>query len=229
MCRGDIYLVTDTTNDKKYVGQTRQGLRVRWREHASKSRTDRTNNRFHNAIRKRGEAAFSRRVIDVARSQDELDAKEQLYILLLDTTNPDRGYNCADGGDVRHMTAATRAKISASLRGRKASDSTRQLMSDRLRQRWAKGGEQLRQKQSEETRGRNTGRVVSDETRRRNSCANRGHVTSEVTRQKLVAARKVTWQDPKYRERMITERLSRPRASNGRFMGQTSIAMGGAL
>ena len=123
-----IYVVTNSINDKVYVGQHR-GNRAEHRlkrhlyEAAHCSQTH-----FHRAIRKYGASNFRIQVLcnDVG-SLKELDNLERIWIILLDSRNT--GYNLARGGSFENHVGAkgykhteiTRNQISVATKGRQPS------------------------------------------------------------------------------------------------------------
>ncbi len=89
---GFIYLITNRHSGKKYVGQTVGSPTKRWRVHLRDARCG-SMTRFHQELRKYGEAAFTYEVIDHAQSQPELNRLETHFIRLLNSCHPDLGYN----------------------------------------------------------------------------------------------------------------------------------------
>ena len=71
---GIVYLITNKTNNKKYVGITRRSLEERFSEHCK------ANSLIGRAIRKHGVENFCIQRIDVAENELELFEKEIDYI-----------------------------------------------------------------------------------------------------------------------------------------------------
>lgn len=94
MYGGIVYLILNKVNGVKYVGQTIQPLRVRFKEHARKK----DNTLISNAIRKYGKENFYCGVIKTCTSKEELDKWEKYYIAVLKTKKT-YGYNLTDGGE----------------------------------------------------------------------------------------------------------------------------------
>lgn len=90
-----IYCITNKSNGKIYVGQSRKKVVNRWRSHLNKSGSG--TSLIKNTIRKNGINMFEFKVIDFCESIEQLDYKEQFYISLLNTISPD-GYNLCNGG-----------------------------------------------------------------------------------------------------------------------------------
>ncbi len=110
---GTIYLITNTVNDKVYVGQTISPLRVRWVNHKSFAKKDYYNSpsKLARSMRKHGVEKFSIKSIATAVDKVTLDWLEQHYIDLFDSIA--NGYNLRNGGA-----------------NGPASESTKQLMSE---------------------------------------------------------------------------------------------------
>lgn len=110
-----IYVITNTSDGKKYVGQTVKSLEHRWQGHLAHARWGRRDMALLVAIREHGESAFTMEVVQTCSSQEELNVAERAWIERLDTVIPN-GYN-AGFGIWRHPRQS--ARISASMRGRK--------------------------------------------------------------------------------------------------------------
>jgi hypothetical protein len=76
---GIIYKEIDSKG-KIYIGQTTKSLKARTSQHISSGKKD-----------------FIWTIIDQASSKKELDDKEKYWIIKLDTTNPNKGYNIKEG------------------------------------------------------------------------------------------------------------------------------------
>jgi group I intron endonuclease len=123
-----IYLITNTTNNKKYVGQTWYSLPQRLIRHSRQSK--RGCPYLYRAIKKHGVINFTIEQITTTTDQNTADQLEQQYIKEYDTTNSDKGYNILGGGqDGRPaMPEEMRQRISDKLTGIKRSPETRQKM-----------------------------------------------------------------------------------------------------
>ena len=114
MAYGVIYLITNLINSKPYVGQTKQALEERFKQHA------RTDSLIGNAIRKYGAENFTIEVLEECDTPDRLNEREIFWIATLNSKTPN-GYNLTDGGNgvVGYTpTPQHRANISAALSGR---------------------------------------------------------------------------------------------------------------
>lgn len=115
-----VYIIGNDVNGKRYVGQTRRGILMRWKEHV-KDANGGSVLPFHAALRKHGLAHFRFEdlvVLDESvQSSDLLEAVEIFFIKHLDTTTHKNGYNVTEGGEGAPVPTEIRAKISASLSG----------------------------------------------------------------------------------------------------------------
>lgn len=112
---GTIYLIINTINQKKYVGQTTRPFKVRYCGGLYKGAS---NLHLKNAIKKYGEENF--RVIEnyhYAYSKEELDYYEKFYIDLWVTHNPKYGYNKTLGGEGGSINEEMRLYYSEIFKG----------------------------------------------------------------------------------------------------------------
>lgn len=125
MSYGYIYKITNTINNKSYVGLHKaekfdssyfgSGVLIK------------------KAIEKYGKENFIIEILDWAQDREELNTKEKYWITELDTQIP-KGYNIAqggDGGDIFSQLSPerqqkVREKLSKSLKGRTISEETRE-------------------------------------------------------------------------------------------------------
>lgn len=97
-----IYLITCLANEKRYVGQTRQGLSTRMYEYRREAHVRLDMNRpIADAIRKYGLDSFVFEEIDRADSEEEMDYMECYWIAFYRTANRKYGYNVQTGGQQR--------------------------------------------------------------------------------------------------------------------------------
>ena len=95
---GYIYKVTNSINNKIYIGQTRRTIPIRWQEHIRDSfhQSRSYTSILHYAIRKYGEQAFI--VEEVEQCDNEiLNEREIFWINYYDSCNG--GYNISHGGN----------------------------------------------------------------------------------------------------------------------------------
>ena len=116
---GEIYLITNKVNGKRYVGQTVRTTQSRWRQHVQFAKNYNYSNALDNAIRKYGEGNFDVKRILKNIPTEDLDRLEILWIRKLNTQRHN-GYNITLGGvGVRgyHPSDETKRKISAKVKG----------------------------------------------------------------------------------------------------------------
>lgn len=115
---GTIYIATNLSNKKQYIGQTIQPIKERIREH--KNSTIKTNTCFGNAIKKYGIDGF--KWIYFSCLEEDLDWCEVFLIKKLNTLSPN-GYNLTSGGQKgpKHLSAETIKKIIKNHWSRKSS------------------------------------------------------------------------------------------------------------
>ena len=101
----EIYLITNSKNNKKYVGQVikYRGYKQRFAEHLSAAYYDGNLTKFHSAIKHYGPEAFSVELIETDIPESEIDSKEIYYIKEYNTFYLDgQGYNMTQGGQGVH-------------------------------------------------------------------------------------------------------------------------------
>jgi group I intron endonuclease len=173
-----IYLLTNLTNGKMYVGQTRILPVRRWKQHVRDARNDSTT-LIGRAIRKHGPYSFSLTVLCSCVSQAELDEKEIEYIAKLGThAATGNGYNLTAGGFGGHHGAV------GPMKNKHHSDATRRQMhfvhlGKPCPSRGRPGGAAHLQGLPRSDKGRKASQVVAKAM----GLANKGKVTSERTRQ----------------------------------------------
>lgn len=98
-CYGYIYVVTNTKNGKKYVGQTMRPIEERWEQHVlfAKLKSESNKNSLATAIIEFGRDAFSIEQIATSMTYAELNELERHWIKQLKTFAPN-GYNLNRGG-----------------------------------------------------------------------------------------------------------------------------------
>lgn len=93
---GSIYLISNTENDKVYIGQTINSLKQRLQEHISDARSNKKKMYLHKAIRKYGEDSFKIKELERCSISDLTD-REAYYIDKYDSIKT--GYNTALASD----------------------------------------------------------------------------------------------------------------------------------
>ena len=200
---GYIYLITDTTNGKQYVGQ----------HHYDKEELD---SNYHGSghiikmIYKKRPETLKEVYLKTCYTQEELDEWEKYFIFLYNTLWPN-GYNLRDGGNGKVFSEETRRKLSNSLKGlfvgeknpfygKKHSEETRRKISaaNKGKPKWS---DEEKIKMSINRKGKfcgkdnwNYGKHPSEESRRKMSESRRGENNphygkkmTEETKKKLLA------------------------------------------
>lgn len=114
-----IYVIRNTVNDKRYIGQTWETLAERWGRHVSKARRGDTSCRhLYAAIRKYGVESFEITLAAETWSQEQLDQLEKLFILAWHANDRKLGYNLKSGGSAGRHSDETRKRMSQTRKGR---------------------------------------------------------------------------------------------------------------
>lgn len=94
-----IYCITNTINNKRYVGKTTQTLEQRFKEHCQDSFKERCNRRpLYDAMNKYGIENFIIEELEQIEDETKLDEREIYWIQELQTYGSS-GYNATKGGD----------------------------------------------------------------------------------------------------------------------------------
>ena len=97
---GEIYIIKNFVNGKRYIGQTVQSSQERFSQHIreayAKGRKE-YNYCLSRGIRKYGEESFDYAVLAEKVPLENLDLVEEHYIDMYQTTNPEYGYNNSIG------------------------------------------------------------------------------------------------------------------------------------
>lgn len=124
-----IYLIQNSINDKKYVGQTIKSLGIRFARHCWASEYKK-NMPISSAIKKYGKEKFFIAQIDSASTLEEANAKEVFWANYYKCFSP-YGYNLKAGGrKTCHMSEETKRKIAKANTGKKASEETKRKLSE---------------------------------------------------------------------------------------------------
>lgn len=89
-----VYIHTNLKNGKVYIGKA-INPKNRWGTLGQKYKNC---PRFWSAIQHYGWNNFSHSILEQNLSSDQAESKEQYYISLYDSTNPNKGYNMTKGG-----------------------------------------------------------------------------------------------------------------------------------
>ena len=89
-----IYKITNKENNKCYIGQTIRPIEQRFNRHINDALNNILDTHFARAIRKYGKDNFYIEEIDTAKTQEELNQKEQYWIRFYNSV--ENGYNETD-------------------------------------------------------------------------------------------------------------------------------------
>ena len=205
MSGGNVYIIENLENGKKYIGQTtRSDLSERFREHCGNSTTS-VCPKLRNAIKKYGKDCFSVEPLWISEvcNQQELDNKEIEMIEKYNTLNPN-GYNLTKGG-----------------MGGRHSDETKILISEKSKQAWNIKGEQYRKERRERGSTEESKQKVSitlkelfknrPELREKISQGNKGKKRTEEAKERYRQATRRRINNPEYIKKMKENALKRRR------------------
>jgi group I intron endonuclease len=138
MSHGIVYLLTNTTNGKPYVGQTTMSLGQRGAAHAASATSRGRRTALANALRKHGPDAFTMQPIVSAPDALTLDCLERFWIGVCGSIAPG-GYNLTSGGETgKKHTPGSRAAMSAAQFKRFASPDGKAAAGAAQRRRFAR-------------------------------------------------------------------------------------------
>jgi group I intron endonuclease len=167
---GIVYCAINKTTNKVYIGFSLKSLESRKHTHFQQSKNENLIFHFYQAIRKYGFEDFRWHILDRSESPEELKLMEQEYICLFGTRFPEIGYNSTDGGEGCVGNEETRHKQSIHNIGKHSmsisqrhyhrmrrlgctlSDSTKQKISDSLKEQQSNKGRVCTPQQIEQMR-----------------------------------------------------------------------------
>jgi len=99
-CLGYIYKITNTKNNKIYIGQTKATVDVRFKQHIETALLTKKHKKgsLHGAIKEFGVDNFTCEVVESADSIDKLNRLERRYISKMQSLDAAYGYNLSVGG-----------------------------------------------------------------------------------------------------------------------------------
>ena len=116
---GIIYVIENTQNGNRYVGQTRMSLNKRWAAHIQESKVY-SERPLYRALSKYGIDVFNVRIVQET-TIDNLNAREQYWINYFDSYS--NGYNATSGGGANtEISEETKDKISIGMSNIERSD-----------------------------------------------------------------------------------------------------------
>ena len=147
-----VYMHTNKSNNKVYVGITSLKPQERWHANGSGYKK---NNYFWRSIKKYGWDGFEHIIFADNLTKEEACNMEVGLIALYKTNNPLYGYNFSTGGESGSIgvrwTEARKKYLSEKLKGRVVSEETRRRLSESMKGKHP--SEETRKKLSEQRRG----------------------------------------------------------------------------
>ena len=237
---GIVYCAQNLVNQKIYIGKTIHSVEHRMAGHKGKAIRG-LNNYFQKAIRKHGFDSFDWCVLTEEDNENKLNELEKYWIKILETTNPEYGYNiCEGGGRGKVLSLDHLKKLSENNKGennpyygKKHTEETKNLMSIAAQKRWAKPA--FREKACKTM----AGRVLSEETKKKisktrlaqnikNGMQGRHH--TEETKQRIREAHTGMKCSEKAIENMCKAQKGKNNAMYGKIHSEeTRIKIGDAL
>lgn len=126
-----IYKITDRTNNKIYIGQTKRDIYKRFGEHLSRVTSNRKNDRacsLYIAMSNHGRENFYVELVEEVED-NVADQREKYWIKEFDSINPDKGYNLDCGGRII-SEACRKAQIALQI-GKPVSERVAKLNKER--------------------------------------------------------------------------------------------------
>ena len=93
----NIYKITNLYNGKIYIGQTKNSVEFRFKQHLREG-LNRTNNSLHSDMVKQNKEGFLVELLEQVENREEADERERFWIEFYNSTNPEYGYNLDTGG-----------------------------------------------------------------------------------------------------------------------------------
>lgn len=112
-----IYLITNLSNNKKYVGSTKDSFKNRWYMHLQKLRKgSHPNLHLQGAFNLYKEENFKFSILEIVSDLTSLYKRESFYIQELNTFDREFGYNIEIDPENKEVSQETREKISKTLK-----------------------------------------------------------------------------------------------------------------
>src|SRR5262245_11187782 len=122
-----IYKIINKVNNKIYIGQTVGSINQRFVHHCGKWSSC---TYLRNAIQKYGKENFTIEEIYRSFTIEDLNIKEEQFIIQFDSLNPEKGYNIRPGGNNSKPSEESKERMRISSTGKKHSEETKIKMSE---------------------------------------------------------------------------------------------------
>lgn len=155
-----VYVHTNKSNNKKYIGLTCQKPEERWR----KGKGYKGSNRFYNAILKYGWDNFTHEILKDNLSREEALNLEEKYIKQYNTTDENFGYNLESGGSAPEHSQETKDLLSSLLKNREFKEEWIVKMREAFKTR---PGKKWTEESKEKLRQKKYGHEVTEGTRKK--------------------------------------------------------------
>jgi group I intron endonuclease len=228
-----VYAIVNTLNGKVYIGST-NNLTTRFGRHRRDlARNIHRNGYLQSAYNKYGEDVFDYRILEIVTNEQDLIAREQVWIETLNACDEAFGYNLITDAERHTHCEATRAKISAAHKDKPKSDEHRtkigaahkgrkRTLTAEWRAKLSAAGKgrslslEARAKLSAALKGRK-GKPQSSEARAKLSAAHKGKPKSDEHRAKISAARTGQKLSPERYERVVEMHRNRSPETRARL------------
>lgn len=199
-----LYKITNTVNNKSYIGITKLTVDQRWQRHKSSAINPKVP--FHCAIAKYSPSAFSLEVLTTHTDRKIIGLLEEDAIQQHQTHITHHGYNVAKGGYGGDLGAEANAKRLYTIKNKSTEEKER--IREKLRAAAAgktKENNLGRRSQAEKMKGNThrTGIPHSDEVRDKITKSNTGKQRSEIARQNLSNSAKIRGTGPQLQGKKV--------------------------
>lgn len=228
----EVYLHTNTINNKIYIGITSRSMDERWNNHVKKSfyenRKNLNTSYFHQSIVKYSADVWSHQLLEIIDGtlQDAKDT-ETKWIAFYKSNEKNIGYNLTKGGDVSdNMSEEVRQKISEKISILMQDPIRRETQSKKMKEHWKNNPNPFAGKtHSEESKTIMGAKSKTYQEEHGNPFAGKTH--DEETRKRMSEAAKErckdpNWQAPLQKEVRDETREKMAAAKRGKHSGKIS-------
>lgn len=134
----EIYKLTNTVNNKIYIGLTTQGTENRFKLHCWKAGQG-SDYPLHVAIREFGKESFRREILESVENPTIARERERYFVKIFNSQDKNVGYNTTAGGEYFEVTDEMRKAMSKAQKGRRHTESFKSVLQ------YTKDGEFIRE------------------------------------------------------------------------------------